>query len=70
MVAAGFGGWWRDSCDRSFFLCHVSVDVGVGCGDLFVSEPEGDNGDVDSGVEESHRGGVSKGVGGDVFGPD
>jgi hypothetical protein len=33
-----------------------------------VAEPEGDDGDVDPGVEEAHGGGVAQGVHGDVLG--
>jgi len=43
------------------------VQVDVGGGELLVSEPERDDGDVGAGVEEAHGGGVPEGVHGDVF---
>lgn len=38
------------------------MQVDTGGGWALVAEPQGDDGDVDSGVEEFHRGGVPQGV--------
>ena len=39
------------SVDRAFFQGEVGMDVDVGRVDVFVSEPQGDDGGVDSGVQ-------------------
>ena len=41
------------------------MNVDVGRVDVFVSEPQGDDGGVDSGVQQPHGGGVAKRVRGD-----
>ena len=42
------------------------MDVDVGRVDVFVSEPQRDDGGVDPGVQQSHGGGVAQRVRGDV----
>jgi hypothetical protein len=54
LLAAGRGGF----PDRFLLLLHVGVKVGLGAGEGFVPEPEGDHGDVDPGEQEPHGGGV------------
>lgn len=49
---------WGGAVDGFLFEGHVGVEVDPGCFDAFVSEPEGDCGDVDAGVEETHGCGV------------
>jgi len=46
------------------------VEVDLGGVDPFVSEPEGDHGGVDAGVEELHRGGVAECVERDLLGDE
>jgi hypothetical protein len=47
---------------------HVGVDVGV-CGSAVgVAEPQGDDGGVDSGVEQRHRAAVTQDVGVEFLG--
>jgi len=48
-------------------MVRSALQVDRGGLNLFVAEPEGDDGGVDAGVEELHRGGVSQGVRGDPF---
>jgi hypothetical protein len=53
--------------DGAFLLRHVGVQVDRCGGDLLVAEPEGDDRDVDAGLQQPHRGGMSQGVHGDVL---
>ena len=46
------------------------MEVTVCCCDLFVAEPESNDGDVVAGVEETHRGCVPERVSRDVFGSE
>ena len=59
--------WWGEPVEGSLFEGHVGVEVDAGGLDGFVTEPESDGGDVDAGVEEPHRGGVSQRVRRDGF---
>jgi hypothetical protein len=47
-VATGFGVEGFGAVDRLLLVGHVGVEVDVGCGDLFVAEPQRDHGDVDT----------------------
>src|SRR6266496_3824583 len=59
-VVAVWGGVWGCGSGEGFlFEGHVGVQVDAGGGRAFVTEPERDDGDVDAGEEEFHRGGVS-----------
>ena len=66
---AGSGRW---RCGRggpvegSLFVGHVGVEVDL-CRGTLVAEPQSDDGDVDSGVQQAHGGGVPQGVRGDVL---
>jgi hypothetical protein len=46
---------------------HVGLQVDLRGGDVFVAEPQGDDGDVDPGVEQAHRGCVTQDVRCDVL---
>jgi len=46
---------------------EVGVEVDLGCLDALVAEPERDDGGVDAGVQEAHRGGVAQHVRGELF---
>jgi hypothetical protein len=50
-VAAGFAVQWLGAGECSFFEREVGVDVHLRGFDLFVSEPERDDGGVDPGVQ-------------------
>lgn len=67
LADAGGGVGGSGLVDGCLFDGHVGVEVGVGAGGVLVTEPERDDGDVDSGVEQVHRGGVPQGVHGDVL---
>ena len=54
-----------DAAESSFLHGEVGFDVLVGGGRVLVAEPEGDDGDVDSGLEQMHRGRVAQRVGRD-----
>jgi hypothetical protein len=45
------------------FEGHVGLQVDLRGGDRFVAEPQGDDGDVDPGVQQCHGGGVPQDVG-------
>lgn len=59
LVAAGFGAGGGGTGDRSFFDAETGVEVDLGCFDALVSEPEGDDGGVDTGGEEPYGTGVA-----------
>ena len=61
-VAAGLAVGRRGAGERSFFEREVGVEVDLGGLDLLVAEPERDDGGVDAGVQERHRGGVPQHV--------
>ena len=54
-------------CECPFFDSDVGVEVCLGGSQVFVSEPERDDGDVDSGCEELHGRCVSEDVRGDLL---
>ncbi len=56
-----------DALEGCFFHREVCLDVEVGCSRVLVAEPECDDGDVYSRLEQLHRGRVSQGVGRDPF---
>jgi hypothetical protein len=60
----------QETVDAFLLVGHVGVGVDVGRGDLFVSEPEGDYGDVVAGKQEAHGGGVAQCVHRDGLGSD
>ena len=51
-----------DSPQRSFFHREIGFDVQVGGDGVFVTQPESDDGNVHSGLEQMHRGGVPQRV--------
>ena len=68
VAAMGVDGLGAVDC--SLLVGHVSVEIDVRGGELFVAKPERDHGDVVSGEEEAHGGGVAQRVRGDVFASD
>ena len=50
LVAAGFDGGWFGAGECGFFDGEVGVEVDLGGFDVFVAEPESDDGGVDAGV--------------------
>src|SRR6185295_8711264 len=68
LVSSWSGSGWRGSGHGVLLHGHVGMQVNL-CGlDTFVSGPERDDGDVDSGGQQPHRGGVPEHVWGDRFG--
>jgi hypothetical protein len=53
LTAAWDGGDRGSAGQSAFFEREVGVDVDLCGGNTFVAEPEGDNSDVDAGVQES-----------------
>ena len=53
-----------------FLRLHIVVKVDLSRCGLLVSKPQGDDGDVDSGMQKIHRCSVSQRVPGEVFGGD
>lgn len=67
--AAWQGRVEAEACEGAFFFHgEIGVLVHVGGTDGLVAEPEGDDGDVDSGVEKLHGTAVAQDVGRDSFG--
>lgn len=62
MVAAVGSVGWGGAVEGLFFHAEVGVEVDLGGAYVFVAEPEGDDGKVDAGLEESHGAGVTKRV--------
>ncbi len=62
LVAAGFDVGRGDERERFLLDRQVGVDVGVGGADVRVSQPEGDDGGVDAGLQERHRAAVAEDV--------
>ncbi len=58
-VATGFAVQWLGAGERALFDGEVGMEVHLRGFDLFVSEPERDDGGVDVGVQEAHRRGVA-----------
>ena len=67
MVAAVAAVRWSGSGERSFLDGHVCVEVDLGGLYADVTEPQGDDSEVDAGVKQAHRGGVAQHVSGDLF---
>src|SRR2546421_180644 len=69
-VAAGLCVRRCGAVKGASFEVHVGVEVLVGRVEGLVTEPQRDRRDVDRGrrVQQSHRGGVTQRVGGDVLG--
>lgn len=62
-LVAVWGGARRcGSGECFFFQGHVGVKVNAGRRWAFVTEPEGDHGDVDTGVQQLHCRGMPQGV--------
>ena len=62
VVAKSSGRGLLQSFKRALLHGEVCFDVAV-CGSrTFVAEPEGDDGDVDPGLQQVHRGRVAEGV--------
>ena len=62
LVTAWDGGDRGGAGQSAFFELEVGVDVNLGGGNTLVAESEGDDGDVDVGVQKSHGGGVPQRV--------
>ncbi len=58
VVAAGAGAGRDDAVEGGLFEGDIGVQVDHRGVDLFVSEPERDDGGVDAGVQQCHRRGV------------
>ena len=67
MVTARGGDDGDGPIERSLFEFEVCFQVNLFGGDVFVAEPQRDDGGVDPGVQQSHGGGVPQGVGCDVL---
>ncbi len=60
LVAAGAGIHRRGPRERLLFEGEVGMQVDLGGLHLLVTKPERDDRDVDTRVQQPHRGGVSK----------
>src|SRR3954454_14063904 len=58
LVGAGLDANGFGAVDCLSFVVHVCVQVTVGGRDLFVPEPQGDDGDVVAGEEQTHGRGM------------
>ena len=67
MVTARGGGDGDGPIERSLFEFEVCFQVNPCRGDVFVTEPQRDDGGVDPGVQQPHGGGVPQDVGCDVL---
>lgn len=56
VAVVGGAGRWGGAGEGFLFEGHVGVQVDAGGGWVFVAEPQSDDGDVDAGVQELHRG--------------
>ena len=59
---------WCNSFQRPFLDRKIRLHVDVGRFDAVVSEPKGNHGHVDSGLQQMHSAGVSNEMGGYPFG--
>ena len=67
---AGWGRGWGGAFEGSLLDGHVGVEVDVGGSQVGVSEPAGDDGGVDTGLEQGHRAAVTEHVGVEGVGAD
>jgi hypothetical protein len=61
------GVGWLGSRQGALFEGEVGVQVDLGGVDPLMPEAQGDDGGVDAGVQDLHRGGVPEGVQGDLL---
>src|SRR6266536_1588269 len=67
LVAAVWDVWWRGSVKCLFLQREVGVGVNLGGADVVVAQPQRDDGVVDAGVTQPHRGGVAQGMRSEVL---
>ncbi len=60
--ARGFAFWGLEFAQAALFHLQIQLDVMVGGGGRLVTQQQGDDHDIDIGLEQTQGGGVTEGV--------